>query len=91
MVDNVNGLGGAGAIQPRRGVRGAYRFAETPAAADSVEISSEVLRLRGVEGGVRMDKVLAIRGMIATGAYEFTDAKLGHALDRAMDEALGNR
>ncbi|MDR1534934.1 MAG: flagellar biosynthesis anti-sigma factor FlgM [Planctomycetota bacterium] len=87
MVDNVNGVAGtAGELSaPRRGKR-IYHFAETPSPADSVEFSSEVMRLSGVKG-VRLDRVMEIRSKIAAGDY-FTPDKLDFALDRALDEVL---
>lgn len=87
MVDHVNGVHGAGGMQPTRRMKTAYRMSETPAPADSVEITSDVMRLKGVEG-VRLDRVMALRSEIATGSY-FTADKLDKALDRALDDALG--
>ncbi|MDR2390455.1 MAG: flagellar biosynthesis anti-sigma factor FlgM [Planctomycetota bacterium] len=83
MVDNVNAVGGAGMASPaRKGGKAVYRV-ET-AVADSVEISSNIMRLTGIEG-VRMEKVIQVRQKIASGEY-FTREKLEIALDRALDE-----
>ena len=87
MVDNVSGVGGMGNLQPKRGVRSPYRFEAMPEAADTVDLSAEVMRLSVVDGTVKMDKVMAVREKIAAGGY-FTDKKLSFALDLAMDEAL---
>ncbi len=87
MVDHINGVNGAGGMQPTRRTKSAYRMSETPAAADSVEFSSDVMRLRGVEG-VRMDRVMAVKSQIASGNF-FTGDKLNAALDRALDDAIG--
>ena len=87
MVEHVNGIQGMGGMQPTRRMKMAYRMSETPAPADSVEITSDVMRLRGVEG-VRLDRVMALKSEIAAGTY-FTADKLDAALDRALDDALG--
>ncbi len=87
MVDHVNGVGGMGGMQPSRRAKNVYRMSDMPVAADSVEFSSDVMRLRGIEG-VRMDRVMALKSEIASGSY-FTDDKLDTALDRALDDAIG--
>ncbi len=87
MVEHVNGVNGMGGMQPTRRMKAAYRMSETPTPADSVEITSEVMRLRGVEG-VRLDRVMAIKSQIASGTY-FTQDKLDKAFDRALDDAVG--
>lgn len=87
MVDNLHGVNGMGGMQPSKRAKTMYRMSETPIPADSVEISSDVMRLRGIEG-VRMDRVMAIKSQIATGDY-FSADKLDKALDRALDDALG--
>lgn len=87
MVDNVNGVNGMGGLQPTRRMKAAYRMSEMPSPADTVEIASDVMRLRGIEG-VRLDKVMAVKSQIATGTY-FTPDKLDVALDRALDDAIG--
>lgn len=87
MVDNVNGVQGMGGMQPQRRVKTAYRMSDMPSPADSVEFSSDVMRLKGVEG-VRMDRVMEVRSEIAAGNY-LTDEKLDIALDRALDEVIG--
>ncbi len=86
MVDNVNGLNGMGGMQPTRRIKAAYRMSEAPAPSDTVEFTSDVMRLKGVEG-VRMERVLAIKSQIAAGNY-FTEEKFSAALDRALDDAL---
>ena len=87
MVDHINGVNGMGGMQPARRMETAYRMSGTPAAADSVEFTSDVMRLRGVEG-VRRDRVMAVKSEIAAGGY-FSADKLDKALDRALDEAIG--
>lgn len=88
MVENVNGVNGMGGMQPTRRIKNAYRMAETPAPSDTVEFTSDVMRLKGVEGSVRLEKVMAIKSQIDAGTY-FTSDKLGMALDRALDDVLG--
>lgn len=83
MVDNINGVFGTGGAQPARRMKPAYRFSETPAPADSVEISSDIMRLRGIEGEIRLDKVMAVKSQIEAGTY-FTADKLDKALDAAI-------
>ena len=87
MVDNVNGINGMGGMQPTRRSKTTYRMSDIPAPSDSVEFSSDVMRLKGVEG-VRMERVMAIKSQIASGTY-FTPDKIDSALDRALDEAMG--
>lgn len=87
MVDNVNGINGMGGVQPPRRTKTTYRMSDVQAASDSVEFSSDVMRLQGVEG-VRMDRVLAVRSQIAAGNY-FNADKLDQALDRAIDDVFG--
>lgn len=87
MVDNVNSINGMGGVQQPRRSKTVYRMSDVQPAADSVEFSSDVMRLRGVEG-VRMDKVMAIRSEIEAGTY-FTLDKLDQALDRAIDDVIG--
>lgn len=87
MVDHVNGVNGMGGVQPIRRMKAAYRMSNVPSPADSVEIPTDVMRLSGIEG-IRLDKVLAVRSQIASGTY-FTPDKLDVALDRALDDALG--
>lgn len=86
MVEHVNGVGGMGGMQPARRMKAAYRMSEEIAHPDSVEITSDVMRLRGVEG-VRLDRVMAVKSQIAAGVY-FTDDKLEKAFDRAFDEVV---
>lgn len=87
MVEHVNGVNGMGGMQPTRRIRNAYRMSDIPAPSDSVEFTSDVMRLRGVEG-VRMERVMAVKSQIAAGSY-FTADKLDKALDRALDDAIG--
>ncbi len=87
MVENINGLTGLGGVQPARRMKAAYRMSEVPSPADTVEITSDVMRLRGVEG-VRLDRVMAVKSEIAAGNY-FTAEKLDIALDRALDQLFG--
>lgn len=87
LVDNINGVNGLGGMQPTRRIKNAYRMSDMPKPADSVEISSDVMRLKGVEG-LRMDRVMAVKSQVAAGTY-FTAEKLDIALDRALDEAMG--
>ncbi|MCC8116119.1 MAG: flagellar biosynthesis anti-sigma factor FlgM [Planctomycetes bacterium] len=68
-------------------MKAAYRMSEVPSPADTVEITSDVMRLRGVEG-VRLDRVMAVKSEIAAGNY-FTAEKLDIALDRALDQLFG--
>lgn len=89
MVENVNGLNGMGNMQSPRRMKSAYRMSDMPAASDSVEFTSDVMRLKGVEG-IRMDRVMAIKSEIATGSY-FTAEKLDIALDRALDQLFSGK
>jgi anti-sigma28 factor (negative regulator of flagellin synthesis) len=86
-MDQVNAVNGLGAMQPARRMKAAYRMSDAPAPTDSVEVSSEVMRLRGVEG-VRLDRVMAVKSQIAAGNY-FTAEKFDIALDRAIDQLFG--
>lgn len=86
-MDNVNGVNGMGIMQPARRLKAAYRMSDAVAPSDSVEISSDVMRLKGVEG-VRMDRVMAVKSQIAAGNY-FTADKLDAAMDRALGQAIG--
>lgn len=83
-MEHINAVGGPGAMQqPVRRMKAAYRMSEIPASADTVELSG-VMNLRGIEGGVRLDRVMAIKSEIAAGTY-FTAEKLDTALDKALD------
>ena len=86
MVDHVNKVGGAGGVVPQKKLRGAFG-ADGAARADSVEISSDVMRLQGMKG-IRLDKVMEVRRAIASGTY-LTAEKVDKALNGAIDEALG--
>ncbi len=83
-MDQINAVNGMGGMQPARRMKAAYRMSEAAAPTDSVEIASDVMRLRGVEG-VRLDRVMALKSQIAAGNY-FTAEKLDAALDRAIDQ-----
>lgn len=87
MVEHIGGVNGMGGMQPARRLKTVYRMSESPVQADSVEFTSDVMRLRGIEG-IRMDRVMAVKSQIAGGDY-FTGDKLDVALDRALDDALG--
>ncbi len=87
MVDQINGLNGVGGVQPMRKMKAAYKMSETPVHGDAVEFSSDVMRLRGVEG-VRLERVMAVKSQIAGGNY-FTAEKFDKAIDRALDELFG--
>ena len=86
--------GNIGGIIPPDGMRAAgttktktvYRFAEKAELEklDSVELSKEVMSLRGVDGDVRMDKVMQIRRELAEGRL-FSTESFDRALDRALD------
>ena len=87
MVDSAGGIGGAGGNTPTRKVSNVNHAAATQRGADGVELSSDVMRLKGMDG-IRIDRVMEVRKAIAAGTY-LTDAKLDQALDGAIDEALG--
>ncbi len=87
MVEQINSLNGAGGVQPLRRMKAAYKMSEAPAQGDAVEFSSDVMRLRGVEG-VRWERVMAVKSQIAGGNY-FTAEKFDKAIDRALDELFG--
>ena len=87
MVDNIGSVQGSNGMNPARRAKTAYRVLETPARADSVELSG-VVRLNGVEGAVRLDRVMAVKSQIDAGTY-FTPEKLDAALDRAFDQLFG--
>lgn len=88
MVDNVNGVNGMAGMQPTRRIKTAYRMTETPAPSDTVEFTSDVMRLKGVDGVMRLERVMAIKSQIDAGSY-FTPDKLDKAMDRALDDVLG--
>lgn len=83
-MDQINAVNGLGGVQSARRAKAAYRMSDVPAPTDSVEIASDVMRLRGVEG-VRLDRVMAVKSQIAAGNY-FTAEKIDVALDRALDQ-----
>ena len=84
MVDQVNAVNGMDGARPTRRLMSTYKISGHLAPADSVEISPDVMRLKGIEG-VRMEKVMAIRSLIEDGIY-FTPDKLDKALDAALDQ-----
>ena len=88
MVDHIGSVQGPNGLNPARRSKTAYRVLETPAKADSVELSG-VMRLNGVEGTVRLDRVMAVKSQIDAGTY-FTAEKLDAALDRAFDQMFGD-
>lgn len=89
MMDHIGNVQVSGGLNPARRTKTAYRLLEaSKPAADSVELSS-VMRLNGVEGGVRLDRVMAIKSQIDAGTY-FTPEKLDKALDRAFDQLFGD-
>jgi len=88
MVDSVNPLGTGPLSAAAKRARNAYHFGDAgPAAADTVALSGDVMRLRGVEG-IRLDKVMTVRRQMAAGTY-MTSEKIDVALDRALDRLLG--
>jgi len=86
MVENVPQVGNGAANVSSKKLRPAVR-AESEPVADTVELSSDVMRLRGIDG-IRLEKVMKIRRAVLSGTY-LTPDKLDTALDRAIDEALG--
>ncbi len=89
-MEHIGAVNGMSGMQTARRMKAAYRMSEeTPAAKDTVELSS-VMKLRGVEGGIRLDRVMAVRSEIESGAY-FTAEKLDIALDRALDQIFSGR
>ncbi len=86
MVDNVPHVGPTGGSVPARQLKNAYQTPQTTRGDDAVQLSSDVMQLRGVEG-IRLDKVLEVKRAIAEGTY-LTAQKLDQALDKAIDEAL---
>ncbi|MDR3210393.1 MAG: flagellar biosynthesis anti-sigma factor FlgM [Planctomycetota bacterium] len=88
MVENLSGLNHVNGAQQIRRYKQPYRLNETAEATDSVEFSSDVVRLRGVEG-LRLEKVMDIRSQIQAGTY-FTPEKLDKALDSALDQFFGS-
>ena len=89
MVDQVGALNGMGGMQPVRRMKAAYRMSETPAPSDTVELSN-VMKVRGVDGEIRLDRVMSIKSEIAAGNY-FTAEKLDIALDRALDQLFSGK
>lgn len=87
MVDNIAGIGGVGDASPLGKAKNANRILVRPRATDAVELSSDVMRLKGIDR-VRLDKVMDIKKAVAAGTYLTAD-KLDRALDGAIDVALG--
>ena len=83
MVNNVNGIN-SNQNTSSQVQRIFHNFNAVPRAEDTVEISSDVMKLRGVDG-VRMDKVMEVRKSIANGTY-LTSEKLDIAFNRVFDE-----
>ncbi len=89
MTDSMRPLDGGESAGPARKARAAYRLdGGAPPAGDSVRISPEVMRLRGVEG-VRFAKVMAVRAALDAGTC-LTPETLDAALDRALDGMLAD-
>ncbi len=88
MVDQVPNIGAGAGAQARK-LKHVYKMPQTTRGEDAVEISSEVMQLKGIEG-VRMDKVMEVRRAIANNTY-LTPEKLDKALDRAIDDAVGRK
>lgn len=90
MVDSIGALGAMGGMQAPRRMKAAYKMSETATPSDTVEIGSDVMRLQGIEGDIRLDRVMAIKSQIAAGNY-FTAEKFDIALDRAIDQLFSGR
>ena len=88
MVDQVPNIG-AGASAHAGKLKHTYKMPEAKRGEDAVEISSDVMQLKGAQG-VRMDKVMEVRRAIASGTY-LTPEKLDKALDHAINEAVGKK
>lgn len=89
MVDSIGAVGAMGGMHAPRRSKTTYRLSETPKAAkDTVEIGSDVMRLNGIEGGIRLDRVMAVKSEVEAGNY-FTAEKFDVALDRAIDQLFG--
>lgn len=89
-MDQLRGIDAQSGMQATRKLKNVYRMSENKvSAADSVEISSEVVNLRGIEG-IRLEKVLSIRQQVSAGTY-FSAEKLDKALDNAIDQLFGTR
>lgn len=86
MVENVNGIQGAGGMQARK-LNKVYSFGTVERGTDRVELSNDVMTVRGLDKA-RMEKIMEIRRQIADGTY-VTPEKLHASLDRALDDALG--
>ncbi len=84
MVEQVGGVGEMGGNVPPKKLRNAYKIDAAPRGTDSVELSSDVMKVKGVNN-VRLDRVMEIRRQIADGTY-VTDEKLNRALNRAIDQ-----
>jgi hypothetical protein len=87
-MDNVNAVNGMGGLAPRRKITQTYNFSETPAPADSVELSSDVMRLNGIKG-VRLERVMEVQSKMISDPHFFSGKKIDIALDRAIDDVLG--
>lgn len=85
MMDNVHNIGGIGGNISSNKLKKAYQMPESKPGADAVNLSSEVMNLKGVDG-IRMDKVMEVKRAIADGTY-LTAEKLGKALDKAIEDA----
>lgn len=87
MVDNVGLVQSQSGVGPMRRSKTAYRLNELPKEKDSVQLSG-VMRLNGIEGGIRMERVMAVKSEIQAGTY-FTPEKFDIAMDRALDQLFG--
>ncbi len=88
MVDQVPKVGLGDTAQARK-LKQAYRMPELQRGEDAVELSADVMQLKGIEG-VRLDKVMEVKRAIADGTY-LTPEKLDKALDKAIDDAVGKK
>jgi len=88
MVEHVPNVGPGGQAQAGK-LKRAYQMPEAKRGEDAVELSSDVMKLKGVEG-IRLDKVMEVKRAIANGTY-LTPEKLDKALDRAIGDATGSR
>lgn len=86
MVENVNGVQGAGGGMQARKLNKVYSFDAVERGTDRVELSNDVMTVRGLDKA-RMEKIMDIRRQIAEGTY-VTPEKLNISLDRALDDAL---
>ena len=86
MSNTINGFAPIDATRPGKTV---YRLMDKPEAmpTDTVELSSDVMRLRGVDGQIRMEKVLQVRHDMITGRL-YTPEAFERAFNRAYDAVI---